>query len=322
MHAIPHDGPARFFFIVHNGNHVRLFAPVVHTLRQMGQSVRVVHIQDFQKRPAGALEALRAIRLDALPVSLLSEALTERAVVVVGNDWSPRPFRELLVRARHAGAYLVGVVEGCRFGMPPRYRLVDQVLAWGPSASEEIGREVDIVGSPTIEHAAVDYSWFDQPPFAAINYKYAYAFEGVTSKDNWLPDVLDACRQLPIRAEISHHPGNPPAPHGAGYSDMDHLLRRTSVLISRSSTVVYEALARGKPVVLYPQVGEKLCEFAEPMGAYEIATNAAELAVMAQRALQRIPERTAVGAKFLARHVRIGPDGQATQRIVERLLAV
>jgi hypothetical protein len=90
--------------------------------------------------------------------------------------------------------------------------------------------------------------------------------------------------------------------------------------MSRSSTVVYEALARCKQVVLYPHPNEKLCEFAAPIGAFEIAGSAPELPALIQRAVRRIREQTGLGARFLARHVEIGPNGQATQSIVARLL--
>jgi hypothetical protein len=315
----PQSSQDTFFFLVHNRNHVRLFAPVAQALREAGKSVQFVHLQEIQKLP-GAPGGLQEMGLAAIPVSQLFEALSSGATVIVGNDWSPRPLKDILLRARVVGTRLVGIVDGCRFGMPPRYRLVDEVLAWGPSSKRQMNREVNVVGSPAIERAAADRSWFEEPPIAAINYKFAYAFEGTQHKDNWVSDVLAACRKAGIAAAVSQHPGNPEALPGLWFSDIDDLLRRASVLISRSSTVVYEALARGKPVVLYPYPDEKLCEFAAPMGAFEIAGSTPELPAMIQRALRRIPEQANFGARFLARHVEIGPNGQATQRIVARLL--
>lgn len=313
-------GSRQFFFLVHNRNHVRLFAPVAHAVHQAGQNVQFVHLQELQKRPT-APATLREMRLGAIPVSELLKNLSTAATVVVGNDWSPAPLPAILLRAKVLGARLVGIVEGCRFGLPPRYQLVDQVLAWGPSSSEQLKRQVDVVGSPAIEWAASDRSWFADPPFAAVNDKFAYRFEGVATDTHWLSDVLTACRDAGITAAVSTHPGNPEASSVSDSPDIDDLLRSSSVLISRSSTVIYEALARGKPVVLYPTPGEKLCEFAEPMRAFEIAGSAPELETMIRRALGRIPEQANLGAAFLAHHVDIRTVGEAHRRIVARLLA-
>lgn len=318
--STPHRGQASFFFLVHNVNHVRLFVPVAQALREAGRDAQFVHLQEIQKR-SGALGVLQDMGFAATPISQLFESLTAGATVIVGNDWAPRPLKDTLMRARVAGARLVGIVDGCRFGLPPRYQLVDEVLAWGPSSSEQMKRAVSVVGSPSIERAASDRSWFDEPRFAAVNYKFAFASEGIEHQEGWLADVLVGCRQAGIGAAVSQHPANPEAPPGVSFSDIDDLLRRASVLISRSSTVVYEALARGKPVVLYPLPDEKLCEFAAPMGAFEIAGSASELPALIERALRRIPEQAGLGARFLERHVEIGPNGQATQRIVARLLA-
>jgi len=41
--------------------------------------------------------------------------------------------------------------------------------------------------------------------------------------------------------------------------------------------LVHEAMAAGKPVVLFPAADEPLMEFADPKGAFEIARDPADL---------------------------------------------
>ena len=74
----PHSLRASFFFLVHNRNHVRLFAPVAQGLREAGQGVQFVHLQEIQKR-SGALGLLQDMGLTAIPVSQLFEILSAGA---------------------------------------------------------------------------------------------------------------------------------------------------------------------------------------------------------------------------------------------------
>jgi hypothetical protein len=294
---------------------------VAEALGNLGRRVEFVYLDEIQPRP-GARALLEARGLPAFPISQLGERVSPGATLVVGNDWGPPGLKEPLERARLiADVKVVAIVEGSRFGRRNQYRRADEVLAWGPSARRLIGRDVVVVGSPVIEAAAWDESRFEQPPFVAVNYKFPYAYDGIEFKDSWLAQARAGCERAGIAYALSRHPADTDPPHGVEFSDMDDLLRRASVVLSRSSTVVYEALARGKPVVLFPHPEENLAEFAAPLGAYEIARSADELPAALRRALERIPEQRQRARRFLERHVRIGERGEVTRRIIEHLAA-
>jgi hypothetical protein len=66
---------------------------------------------------------------------------------------------------------------------------------------------------------------------------------------------------------------------------MRHELTRAGVLISRFSTVPFEAMARGVPFVYHNPHGERVTTFARPAGAFEVTRDADQLAGAVARAL-------------------------------------
>ena len=59
---------------------------------------------------------------------------------------------------------------------------------------------------------------------------------------------------------------------------MAHLLTTAGVLVSRFSTVPFEAMARGVPFVYHNPHGEKVPTFTQPHGAFDITTSSDGLA--------------------------------------------
>jgi CDP-glycerol glycerophosphotransferase (TagB/SpsB family) len=95
-----------------------------------------------------------------------------------------------------------------------------------------------------------------------------------------------------------------------------------AVLISSPSTVVYEAMAAGKPVVLFPVAGEPLLEFAEPKGAFEIARDPADLPDLLRAALAGKDGCRDRCRGFLDFHVSIDPKVASTERTVQALINI
>lgn len=308
--------PQRFYFIAHNRNHVRLFADAAAILSDEGHRCGFVTLEEVHLGE-GASAEIAARRLASATWTAAEPSFAPGDVLVVGNDWAPKPLRALLDRRRERAIFAVGYIDGCRITDPVKYRRVDHVLGWGPSSLDLFPVPVTVVGHPLIEPWARAPPHFAEPPFAIVNYKFTYGWKA--GREEWMSAVLGACRQAEIGVRISRHPSDPDDPLRLPNDPMHDLLREGSVLVTRPSTTIYEAMAAGKPVVFFAH-DEDLGEFAEPMGAFEAApTPANELPRLIRQALDgRLTYRTRSRA-FLERHVSIDPRQPAPLRIARAL---
>jgi hypothetical protein len=110
--------------------------------------------------------------------------------------------------------------------------------------------------------------------------------------------------------------------HRLPIENIDMLLDRASVLVTRPSTVAYEAMARGTPVVLFPMPGEPLAEFAQPMGAFEATYDVGALSDLISSALLSRDGYKAQCRRFLDSHVEIGTPGTAIARTASALATI
>ncbi|HEY7609814.1 MAG TPA: hypothetical protein VIF14_11335 [Alphaproteobacteria bacterium] len=311
--------PRRYFFAVHNRNHVRLFAGAAGILAAKGHECTFITLEDLHFKE-GAPEALARRNLAAISLAEVEARLSAGDTLVVGNDWTPRELRSLLEDRRERGLFAVGYVDGCRFTDPVKYRRVDHVLGWGPSSTELFPVPVTVVGHPEIEAAAQRIPRFAEPAFAIVNDKFTYGWR--PGREAWTDAVLGACEATGIPYRVSRHPSDPDDPLGLPNEPMRDLIRDGSVLITRPSTTMYEAMAAGKPIVFFPTPDEELGEFAQPMGAYDIVHSAAELPRFIRQALAERGGYQQRARPFLERHVSIEPGRPALERIAHALAAL
>ncbi len=143
---------------------------------------------------------------------------------------------------------------------------------------------------------------------------------GVPAK-YWLTSAMRACEKVGIPSMLSARPSNRAAA-SVPIESIDTLLDKASVLVTRPSTVAYEAMARGTPVVLFPMRGEPLAEFEQPMGAFEVTWDVDALPDLISSALRARDGYTSRCRKFLEYHVELGTQGTALARIVMALTKI
>ncbi len=314
LFARPRGAPTVNFF-VHNRAHVEIFAGAARLLADAGRRVRFAGSPTLATFEAARAEAAR---LGFPPVALddLAAGAAPGDLLCLANDWGPAPLRRALPRLRARGVRLIGVVEGCRFARPMHYRRVDEILCWGPSGPDLLPRPCRIVGSPVIERARAAGRGGEVR--AVINYKFAYGVEDLDFA--WGRAAEDAALAIDPGVVFSVHPASRPPQPSANVTKapIRDLLSEAAVLISRPSTVVYQALAAGVPVLLFPTPEEDPGEFADPAGAFETARAAPDLLARAE-AFAAAPRFPAAAAAFLARHVSFDPARSADQRIAAAL---
>ena len=143
---------------------------------------------------------------------------------------------------------------------------------------------------------------------------------GVPAK-YWLTSVMRACEKAGLPSMLSARPSNRAAA-SVPIESIDTLLDKASVLVTRPSTVAYEAMARGTPVVLFPMRGEPLAEFEQPMGAFEVTWDVDALPDLISSAVRARDGYTSRCRKFLEYHVELGTQGIALARIVMALTKI
>lgn len=310
-----------FFFLVHNRNHVRIFSTAARLLTAQRVNLQFVDI-DAPYTAASARDEMARSGLAWLSLRDVAGILKQGDVMVVGCDWGPPWLVECLAAGRRTGATVVGVVDGCRFGEPIRYRGVDRLMGWGPSSTRLFDVPVSVVGSPIIERAWRQQPRFDEPPYALINYKFPFYLP--VGREEWIGAAINACDSVGIAYRVSRHPSDTTDELGLPIEQIGfrELLFGASVLISRPSTTIFEAIAAGVPVVHFPTQDEPLVEFAEPMGAFDTALVPEDLPPLIRRALAMRSECRERSRSFLSEHVSMEIGRTSNERLAEVLLDI
>jgi len=213
--------------------------------------------------------------------------LAGAAALVVFNDWGPatRPFvdaandLEVPTFAKVEGAQDFGDRDVPRTRRP--YRTARYVLCQGQNDVTALaGTDCCVVGSSRLERIHLGpVSTAPPEPTAVVNVNFTY---GVLedARRPWVGSVLDACATADYRPLVSLHPAERQRRQYARFVSrvpMRRLLESATVLISRFSTVPFEAMARGVPFIYHNPHGEGVPTFRDPDGAFPVTETGLQL---------------------------------------------
>ncbi len=223
-------------------------------------------------------------------------ALGEFSAFVAMNDWG-EPSRNIYHLARVRGVASFAKVEGVqdftdvdtgRIRLP--YLAADHVLVQGPNDAKSLDRaNLHVVGNANMEHA-----WGEGPTSAprngevVINSNFTY---GVLTdvRDGFLESAIEAIQQLGLTPVISQHPADRPLPVELKQyrtdRSMSSMLPTCEAVVTRFSTVPFEAIAYGTPFVYFNPHKEKVPTFATPSSAFEHVHSGDELRAAIQRCI-------------------------------------
>lgn len=330
-------GATDVLFLPHSDYHAREMAAAVPHLRALGLRSRFLNRTDGH-RGDGIEPTLRALGAETVDFRDFDDCCLWQhtpALVLVMNDWGAT-VRAQVLRAQQLGIPTCGLVEGAQdyedriyaqLGSELRrhpYQTVDYPLLIGEFDRRFISNpRAAVVGSPRLEALLGEPVAFPDEPLVVINCNFTYGvFTHV--RRLWLRQVIAACRRLGVAYAISQHPADSGDLTGLGVSSepLYELLRRGSVLVSRFSGALLEAMALGKPVIYHNPHGERAATFAEPLGAYPITTGLSgltrELAVSLERSWPRREQTNG----FFQLHVSIDPKMPAAERIAGRVAEI
>lgn len=208
------------------------------------------------------------------------------AAVVAMKDWAS--YGEVVRRAKAAGIPTLAKVEGAQDfedvetpGERRRpYRHADLILCQGDNDWKALdGMRRDIVGSTRLERLRMAPSTHGQTPLVIVNYNFSYGVLADQAR-GWLQTVTEALRMTGLGHVISTHPSVrlSTRAHPSTSIPISRLLPQATLLVSRFSTVPFEAMARGIPFVYHNPHGERIPAFREPAGAFPVTETAEELA--------------------------------------------
>lgn len=282
---------------------VRELAPLARALRAKGMSAQLVS----ESRVSGVF-AVEAAAFGEEIAALGAQTPAPRCIVV-SNDWT-QAARTL--RLRFPDALFVSKVEGAqdfqnvdtpRWRLP--YRNSDLVLAQGLYDSNAlVDVNAKVVGSSRIEQLLIlaREGRVEEPVRpAVVNFNFSYGtFESVGAK--WLQRVRQAHESLGLGTHISVHPAV--SPEGIPTDSISRWplaldLETSQVLVTRSSTAVFDALALGREVVYFNPHGERSWSDVRWGGGVHSATSTNELTRALRDALAA--SGSGFGRDFLAR---------------------
>ncbi|MEM7777559.1 MAG: hypothetical protein AAF732_18350 [Pseudomonadota bacterium] len=307
----------RFFFVLHNANHFNILHPSMVQIANAGFDVCAVVLPNRRDYPV-VRNCLNEAGIADVPVTELPTQVGIGDVVCTCSDGGPPELRAALGSVARRGAHLVGVVEGARYSRR-QFQRAHTVLCWGPSGEELWRARARIAGSPIIEGAHGRSRVSADLRHVLINYKFQ---PGETDHDfAWAHAAIDAARGIDPNTLVSVHPRTYDVPSGLtpANQSLNELLPQASLLVSRASTVIYEALAMNIPVIYFPAPGENRAEFADFGATFPVAETAQEL-IDACAAFARHETSFANPASFLDQHLSIDPNRSASARISDYLL--
>lgn len=307
-------------FCPSNDTHVKMFAPIVRSL----PGARFL-LADFrtEERARNALEGL-GVKFVSGDAGTL--ARMHPSAVVVGNDWYSTA-HDLFRAVQPRGIPTVCIQEGCLdFARERRMQFCDYPLIQGLVVLDHLTQRLYLAtGNPRFDELTPRP--LPTSPEVMINSNFTYGIHDDV-RDAWVRSVAAACGRLGVPCFVSQHPRDAGVfsdlsvrPSGATVVH-DHI-GGASVVVTRFSTLVYEALHLGRPVVYYNPHGEDMRLFIEDRtGALLFATDEASLTAALLTALApATAARRDAEALFLDLHC--GPrDGRAVERCARAIATI
>ena len=305
--------------------HLAEIMPLADALNRRGYETRVAVGEAHWARIATGL-AWYDTPVLALPAA--AEAVKGLRAVMTMKDWAG--YGEVVAAAKAEGIPTFAKVEGAQdfndVDTPyarDAYRSADHIFCQGQNDFDALEGSRYIVGSSRLErvfHAPVMPITGDH---VVINLNFTY---GVMEEEraHWIESAVAACELLRLPYTVALHPAERRShrvPH-ATTVPISRLLLRASTLVSRFSTVPFEAMARGVPFVYHNPHGETVSTFAHGGDAFRKTTTTNELAAAIDEARTWRNDYRDRSATFFSRQVDINPEVVSEERAADMILGL
>lgn len=296
-------GKIDYLFFPSNDTHVKWMIPIY---EQMPKSKFLVKGYVDDENSVKYLEEHRYKYFKNKPrlVQLLAPK-----VLILGNDWGAEE-KKAVDEIRSSKGVSVCIQEGCLDFLDDkqkRMQRTDYAFIQGAIMRKYLIRDnLVVTGNPKFDQ--IQKEPLPDQPTIMINSNFTYGvYEGV--RDEWVKDVVDVCLEHGLDYFVSKHPrdkGTFPPTYNAlesGAFLVNAQLKRASVLVSRFSTLIYEALCMGRQAIYYNPHREPFRIFAEDdtKGIY-VAVDKSELEATILEAVENPQQNEKNVAWFLQLH--------------------
>jgi len=228
------------------------------------------------------------------------------SIVILGNDWG-REERQIVLEARILKIPSVCIQEGVILLNNDELLNADFIFVQGAEILKHLQRDgLIITGNPKYDD--LKGLSFPSAERVMINCNFTYGiFEEV--REQWVNDARNACAALNLDYFISRHPrdrGVFPTDYPIIESNafkIKQQLENSSIVITRYSTVIYEALMAGRDIIYYNPHKEnyKLLQ-GDNSGVFFEAKNLKELIHYLKITKMMRGQNDAARQKFLLQH--------------------
>ncbi len=243
------------------------------------------------------------------------------SAVVTLKDWGG--YGDVVAAAKARGIPTFAKVEGAQdfndvdTGQDRKpYTHADHILCQGQNDFDALSGSRFIIGSSRLERLWSAPPAPRPPARAIINVNFTYGVLD-SARELYTESAIEGCRIAGIPYTLAIHPAEY-AIKSAHTSTIpiSRLLDVGTVLISRFSTVPFEAMARDIAFIYHNPHGEKVPTFQNPEGAFDVSTNAAELgeAIAQNGPGKDVRKRSAT---FFAKQVDMDPRRSSAERTAD-----
>lgn len=320
----------QILFLCASDTLVRLLVPVARLLQARGHQICLAKLQFTDERAELAIGQIAGDLTYVGTVQLKHAWLTQFEGVVMGNDWG-REARGLIHLCNAMNIPSFCIQESVIDLEAPigRMRHAAYALVQGAVSVQHLCDRpgVELVGNPRYEDLAIQP--MGTQPKALVNCNFTYGIEE-DNRHRWLRGVVEACDHHGLEVLILQHPrdkadlaslGKPVMRTSA--ATIHQALTEGTLLISRFSSVMHEAIALGRPAIYFDPFSEAGgYDFGPDGRALQKARSDAELqAAIAQLLLH--PIQAHEFQAYLAQHIRphAEPPSVRCADSIETLLA-
>lgn len=234
------------------------------------------------------------------------------------NDWDKQFTYKIIETANQNNIKTIGLIEGINDFLDidtgrnrNAYKSVKYLLLTGEHDKQffkNVNQEYFTVGIPRLENLKKQNVYKANKKTVLINLNFTFNVLTEYSR-SWISEVIQACEELNLQYKITKHPDDK-TEVDENFITSEQIydgINNSSVVISRFSTVIIEALALGKPVVYHNPGFEKVEKFKDSLGAYSISSNIDQLKKAIMFELEQKDIRVRAN-DFLQMHANINFD--------------
>jgi glycosyltransferase involved in cell wall biosynthesis len=303
LQTIPQSHPYIYLFVPSNDTHVHWMRPLAKALEKSCFMV----ISEKNERANFYLDNLGE-KFHVYKNGIIRQVKPD--VLIFGCDWGGHE-QQVIREASALGIPTVCIQEGCLDFMDQRANRMlhaDYAFLQGPVMLKYIRKENNVFVTGNPKYDFLYETPLPDKPMVMINSNFTYGiFED--ARDQWVSDVAETCKSLGLDFFISQHPrdkGIFPSEYKVVKSDAFKLhqqLQDSSILVSRFSTVIYEAAAMGREVVYYNPHHEPFRIFSyDVTGGIQVVHNPSDLAQAIKSAVYNLGGNNEKRREFILQH--------------------